>query len=295
MSEEKNNTSSIDEEDKISTIENNTSTTIENNTSTNISIKKSTYNKLIMGIITTIAIAAFFGGYSLGTNTDSGSDISSEEIKELILELDNKVANSPQPVQQPTRPTQPSLISVSLDDDPFKGNPDAKVTIVEFSDFQCPFCKRFVDQTLPSLEKEYIDTGKVKFVYRDFPLSNIHPNAQIAHVAAECADEQGEFWQYHDILFEKQALWAKQSSEDINDSLKEYASDLGLELDSFSSCLESKSLSDEVDKDYQEGAKYGTTGTPTFYIGNEKDGFVKLSGAQPFQAFKQNIDQLLAR
>ena len=168
-----------------------------------ITIKKSTYNNMLKGIVAAIAIATFIGGYSLGSLDSSDSGISNEELKEILSDI--KAAPAPQPAQAPSQPSVPGKIMVSLDDDPFKGNSNAPVTIIEFSDFQCPFCSRFFQQTLPQIEKDYIDTGKVKFVYRDLPLDNLHPNARPAHIAAECADEQGKFWDYHDVLFEKQS------------------------------------------------------------------------------------------
>lgn len=109
--------------------------------------------------------------------------------------------------QTDTAPLTTQKVTVNDGHLPVLGKKDAKVTIVEFSDFQCPFCKQFFSETLPQLKKEYIDTGKVKLFYRQFPLTSIHPNAQIAAEAAECANEQGKFWEYHDILFTNQASW----------------------------------------------------------------------------------------
>ncbi len=257
-----------------------------------ISIKKSTYNNMLKGLIAAIAIAAFVGGYSLGTFDQSDSGLSGEELKAILSEIEIKTI-APQPVQQPGQPSAPQIIQVSLDDDPFKGNENAPVTIVEFSDFQCPFCLRFYEQTLPSIMENYVDTGKVKFVYRDFPLDSIHPNARPAHIAAECADEQGKFWEYHDILFDKQVEWQRLSSSDLQSTLTLYATDLELQSASFEDCLESDSIADEVNKDSLDAARYGATGTPAFFIGNEKDGFVKLTGAQPYQSFQAVIDAQL--
>jgi len=265
------------------------------NTSTdfNISIKKSTYNNLIKGIVAAIAIAAFVGGYSIGTlDVDSDSNLTSEELKEIISEI--KTAPTPQPTQQPSQPIAPQIIMVSLDDDPVKGNPNAPVTVIEFSDFQCPFCSRFYQQTLSSLEENYINTGKIKFVYRDLPLDSLHTNARATHIAAECADEQGKFWDYHNVLFEKQTEWQSLPSSELASTLKQYAADLGLQAASFESCMQSQEIADEVNKDSLEAARYGVTGTPTFFIGNEKDGFIKLVGAQPYSAFQSAIDQELS-
>lgn len=173
-----------------------------------------------------------------------------------------------------------SRIEVSVDNDPVKGLEDAPVTIVEFSDFECPFCARFVKETLPKIEENYIKTGKVKFVFRDFPLP-FHPNAQKAHEAAECAREQGKFWEYHDILFKNtQAL-------SVSD-LKNYANELGLDTIKFNECLDSGRKTEEVEKDLQDGQNYGVQGTPTFFING-----IQIVGAQPYSVFEQIIEQEL--
>ncbi len=257
-----------------------------------ITVKKSTYNNMLKGLVAAIAIAAFFGGLTLGTFENSDSGLSGEELKDILSEIEIKTT-APQPAQAPSQPSAPAKIMVSIDDDPVKGDPNAPVTIVEFSDFQCPFCGRFYEQTLPSIIENYVDTGKVKFVYRDLPLDSIHPNARPAHIASECADEQGKFWNYHDILFDKQSEWGPLPAADLQSTLTQYASDLGLESASFEACLESDAIADEVNKDSLDAARYGATGTPAFFIGNEKDGFVKLVGAQPFSAFELQIDNQL--
>ena len=262
------------------------------NDDTKVTISKSSYNKMLKGVVAAIAIATFLGGYAVGTLSDDSDSLSADDIEEIISALEAK-APTPQPAQAPPRPSAPSIIQVSLDDDPFKGDPNAPVTVVEFSDFQCPFCKRFYDQTMQSLEIEYIDTGKVKLVFRDLPLDNLHPNARPVHIAAECADEQGKFWEYHDVLFENQAQWNRLSSADLSSQLNQYATSMDLNLESFDSCLSSKSVADEVQADYLHATQYGATGTPTFFIGNEKDGFIKLVGAQPFSAFQAVIDAQL--
>jgi len=278
MSENDNTTNEIPQERPI-----------EIKTEEKITVKKSTYNNMLKGLIAAVAIAAFVGGFTLGTFDESDSGLSGEELKEILSDIEIKTT-APLPAQQPTQPSAPQIIKVSLDDDPFKGNEDAPVTIVEFSDFQCPFCSRFYEQTLPAIMENYVDTGKVKFVYRDLPLDSLHPNARPAHIAAECADEQGKFWGYHDILFDKQSEWSRLPAADLQSTLTLYASDLGLESASFETCLESDSIADEVNKDSLDAARYGATGTPAFFIGNEKDGFIKLSGAQPYPAFQAAID-----
>ena len=257
-----------------------------------ITIKKSTYNKMLTAIIAAALIATFFVGYSIGAFDDSDSGLTGEQLKEILSEI--KTAPTPQPTQQPSQPGAPQIFTVSFDGEPVKGNPDAPVTVVEFSDFQCPFCSRFFEQTLPLIEENYIDTGKIKFVYKDLPLDNLHPNARSAHIASECADEEGKFWEYHDVLFAKQAEWQSLTSSDLDITLSQFAVDLGMQAASFESCMESQDIADEVNQDTLEAARYGATGTPTFFIGTEKDGFIKLVGAQPFAAFQGAIDNLLS-
>ena len=191
------------------------------------------------------------------------------------------VAKAPAPTPGLAQPQDPTILQISVDNDAFKGEENAPVTIVEFSDFECPFCARFYTQTLPALEQQYINTGKVKFVYRDFPLS-FHQNAQKAAEAAECAGDQGDFWGMHDKIFENQ------QSLDIN-SLKQWALDIGLDSAQFNSCLDNSKFAGEVNADFSQGESYGITGTPAFFING-----IKLVGAQPLSAFKQIIDQELA-
>ncbi len=184
-----------------------------------------------------------------------------------------------QPTNGGTVPT--GIVDVSADNDPSLGKDNAPVTVIEFSDFQCPFCSRFRDQTFDQIKTNYIDTGKIKFVYRDFPLSSIHPMAENGAEAAECANEQGKFWEMHDVLFAKQDEWTTTGVS----ALKGYAKDLGLDTDKFNSCLDSNKYKDEIAKDFQDGVTAGVQGTPSFFINGKQ-----LSGAQPFTAFQTAID-----
>ena len=159
-----------------------------------------------------------------------------------------------------------------LDDDAVRGDKDAPVTIVEWSDFECPFCARFFEQTLPSIEEEYIKTGKVKLIYRDFPLS-FHTNAQKAAEAAECAGEQGKYWEMHDLLF-------AQGVQGGVAGFKQYAKTLGLNTAKFDTCLDSGAMAGEVQKDMADGAAVGIQGTPGFMVNGKM-----VSGAQPLSLF----------
>ena len=261
---------------------------IDMKTTEDITIKKSTYNNMIKGMIAAIAIATFIGGYTLG-DMDNSASLSTEEIKEIISEINSNAL--PQPTQQ-AAPTAIPKYDVSYEGNPMIGDPNAPIIMIEFSDFQCPFCSRFHEQTLPAIMENYIDTGKVKFVYRDLPLS-FHPNANPASIAAECANEQGKFWEYHDVLFQKQSQWQSLASEDFTTNAKQFATDIGLESASFESCLSSSEVASKVSQDTRDASILGATGTPTFFIGTEKDGFIKLVGAQPFATFQAQFDAQL--
>ena len=200
-----------------------------------------------------------------------------------------------QPQQQaPVANNNP--VKVSIDDDPILGDKNAKVTIIEFSDYECPFCKRHFDQTLPQLVKEYINTGKVKLVFRDLPLS-FHQNAPKEAQAAECARKQGgdsTYFKYHDQIF------TKTTSNGTGLALTELpiiAKDLGLNINQFQKCLDSDEMKSEVEKDLADAAKVGADGTPAFFIGKSNDDgtieAVLTSGAQPFSVFKTIIDAKL--
>jgi protein-disulfide isomerase len=173
---------------------------------------------------------------------------------------------------------RPPGVEVAYDPARVKGNPDAPVTVVEFSDFQCPYCRRAHDVLKEVLSKY---DGKVKLAYRDFPLSQIHPNAESAAEASRCAGAQGKFWQYHDSLFAEQSKLDKAS-------LTDRAKKLGLDAKAFQRCLDSGEFKEQIQADEQDGQKVGVTGTPGFFVNG-----VFLSGAQPLAEFEKVIDNAL--
>lgn len=187
----------------------------------------------------------------------------------------------------PAAPTAPAPnpnvdMKALADDDPMEGKADAPVTIVEFSDFQCPFCGRFYLDTYTQIKKDYVDTGKVKFIYRDYPLS-FHPNAKPAALAAGCANEQGKFWQFHDKLFTNQASLSAEN-------YKLWAKDLGMDTKKFNDCFDKQKYDAEIQKDFADGQAAGVTGTPAFFVNGRF-----ISGAQPYANFKTAIDAALAK
>ena len=251
-------------------------------------VKRSTYNILIITIIITIGIAAFFAGAYL-TNLNS-DQISQEEFENEIAKLELKILENQLPTKQPSIP-----LKISTDNDPVIGKLNAPVTIIEFSDFQCPFCAKFHLETLPLIMNEYINEGQVKLVFRDFPIQSIHPNALPASLAAECANEQGKFKEMHDKLFENQKEWSNQSLDNVMIVFTQYSLDIGLEEEKFDTCLKNGKYVEEIQKDLNDGRAYGISGTPGFFVGNDQIGFIELEGAQPFENFKKVIDSQLQK
>lgn len=230
-----------------------------------IEISKSTLTSGAIVVLVIALIASILtGGFGYGSdNSGVGAAVA--------------VPNAP---NAPT-PTPSVNMKALIDDDSVFGDKDAPVTIVEFSDFECPYCTKAYNNALKQVKSEYVDKGLVNIVYRDFPLG-FHQNAQKAAEAAECAGEQDEYYAMHDLLFESGVTGG------IN-SFKEYAKTIGLDTSEFDECLDSGAMAKEVAKDMADGQAAGVRGTPAFFI----DGKM-ISGAQPFSVFKQAIDAALA-
>ena len=223
----------------------------------------------------------------LKKSIDSLNDTQKAILKEL-QDIKKLLANPPA-----ARPAADALPSAPIDvsKEPFKGPANAKVAVIEFSDFQCPFCGRYDKETYPQLIKDYVDTGKIKYVWRDYPLS-FHPNAQKAAEAAHCAGEQGKFWDMHDRLFANQQNIAAAD-------LPKHAEALQLNKSMFQQCLDSGRYAADIKKDIDVANSAGISGTPSFLIGTvQPNGSVrvtnKLVGAKPYAEFKSAIDKLLS-
>jgi protein-disulfide isomerase len=188
-------------------------------------------------------------------------------------------ANAAARPARPGRPDPNRRYAVNTEGSPVKGDAKAKLALVEFSDFQCPFCGR-VEPTLKQIEKEYGD--EVRIVFKHLPLS-IHPKAPAAHAAAEAAHLQGKFWEMHDKIFADQQGMSPEK-------YLEYAGELHLDLDRFKKDLASSEVKQRIDEDAKEAAKLGVSGTPAFFVNGRF-----LSGAQPFSAFKALIDEELGK
>lgn len=183
-------------------------------------------------------------------------------------------------------PSKPVDVKVRANDH-ILGNKDAKVTIVEFSDFQCPFCRSFWSNTLSQIKKDYIDTGKAQFVYKHFPL-DFHPGAKPAAEGSECASDQGKFWEMHDKIYEEQAKLGQGTVQFTKQDVAKWAAAVGLNMNQFNQCVSSGKYSQLVGDDLAYGSSLGISGTPTFFINGQR-----VVGAQPFAAFQAVIDGLL--
>lgn len=234
----------------------------------------------IMGIlvgVTLTSLTAFVMTYSLLRSDLSGTESTSGQVAGVDVGADTNPTPSP---AQPTQPTQPTPTKADIQvksDDHIRGDKNAPVTMIEYSDFECPFCSR-VQPTIEKILSDY--EGQVNLVYRHFPLS-FHPNAQKAGEASECAAEQGKFWEMHDMMF------ADQDQLDV-DSLKNSAKELGLDTSSFDKCLDDGKYAQKVKDDIAEGSNYGVQGTPATFVNGQL-----VSGAQPYENFASVIDGLL--
>jgi protein-disulfide isomerase len=228
---------------------------------------------------------------------DSG-DLTRDDINQLI-ETQKEMLTELKEIKEamkknPSRAGQqvPRNLVLSVDKMMMKGNPNAPVTLIEFSDYQCPFCARHSKNTYPQIVKEYIDTGKVKLVFVDYPL-DFHNLAPKASEASHCAGDQGKYWEMHDILFENSKALQPEN-------LPRYAEQAGVkDINSFNKCLESGKYSEMSKSGSSLAAKAGVRGTPGFLLGysttNNKDiKIVKsIKGARPYESFKTDIDDML--
>jgi len=228
-----------------------------------ITMKKSTMWQIATGILAVLLIISIFtGGFGISTGA-TAADVN--------------------------KPSGVALVSAEdfTDDDAVLGDKNAPVTIIEFSDYQCPYCRKFWTEAYSQIKEEYIDTGKVKLIFRDFPLS-FHPMAEPSAQAAECAGDQGKYYEMHDKIFlEQNKLGTGTVQYSIGD-LKQWAVEIGLDASEFNACLDSEKHKSEVQNDLGDAALSGGQGTPYFLVGD-----VPLSGAQPFSAFEQAIESQL--
>jgi len=241
-------------------------------------------------VVLMLASASAWGQSTQSDDLKKAIDSLNETQKAILKELQGIRTLLAQ--QGQARPAADALPTTPMDisKEPFKGASNAKVAVIEFSDFQCPFCGRYDKDTYPAILKDYVDTGKVKYVWRDYPLE-FHQNAEKAAEAAHCAGEQGKFWDMHDRLFANQQNIAAAD-------LPKHAEALGLNVSLFQQCLDSGRFATEIKKDIADAGGAGISGTPSFLIGVvQPNGSVritkKLVGAKSYSEFKSAIDAVL--
>ncbi|MFC1599967.1 DsbA family protein [Patescibacteria group bacterium] len=233
-------------------------------------------NSNIWKTVALILIGALLG-YMVGRFELTTISISDETTKNTNVEEEDKKTDTVPEIE---------LKDATVDDDPFLGPENAQVVIIDFSDYQCPFCKKFYTNIFPEFKKDFLDTNKVKYVYRDFPL-NIHPPAKNAAQAAQCAGDQNSYWEMHELLFEKQSEWGR--AVELNETLIGYAVELGLNKATFSSCLNDEKYLEEVEKDRIDALASGAKGTPTLFV----NGKIIRGVPQSYESFKALIESEL--
>lgn len=211
-----------------------------------------------------------------------------KELSDIKAALKALITRNMRPAQPPFKPAD-----IAIDGSPVMGQADAPVTMVEFTDYQCPYCRRYANGTFPQIIKDYVDTGKVRYVVRQFPLKTIHPKAVKASEASLCAGDQGKYWGMHDRIFQKTKAFNQE--EWVN-----HAEAIGLDMDTFKDCLYNGNNTQKVNRDLKEGEALGMRGTPGFFFGrtdpNDPNKFKALEmirGAYPYPKFKQIIEKLL--
>jgi protein-disulfide isomerase len=227
-----------------------------------------------------IAIVFFLlGSLISGAAVSALFNANSVENQALIANAAQAVAGSSGGGQTVAALVQGNTYNVSMDNDPFRGSKDAPITIVEFSDFNCPHCKDFVTETLDPLLKNY--DGKVRLVYRDYPF--LSRGSLVAALAGECMNDQGKFWEFHDLTFKNQQALTREQ-------FITYAQQLGIDVAAFTTCLDSQKHMDKVQKDVNDAQTLGVNGTPAFFVNGRF-----ISGAQPYSVFASFIDQELGK
>ncbi|MBI4975389.1 DsbA family protein [Candidatus Peregrinibacteria bacterium] len=255
---------------------------------------KITNKGVIIAIIAAAVLVSgsmIFFGFSMFKGKLSDQELS-EKINKGIEAFVLKEQGNTQPQGQ-QEATLPKEIKGDLsDDDPVLGDKSAPISIVDFSDFQCPYCRSFYNETFSKIKQAYIDTGKVKFIYRDFPLS-FHPDAMPAAMSAECVREQkGDkaYYEMHDKIFEGENKLGSGTVEIPKSSLDKYAKEIGVDMDKFQSCVKSEKYKSEIEADVEAGKKIGVGGTPSFVVAGKY-----IEGAEDFSTFQAIIDEALKK
>jgi protein-disulfide isomerase len=245
-------------------------------------------------LVAIVATAAVWLGLRLGGGptppamTSDQADAILEELSAMRGVLEKIEQQGSAVARTPSRPPAPPPTARVAATGPALGSESSPVTVVEFTDYQCPYCRRFHQTTFPELKKRYVDTGKVRWVVRNLPLG-FHPDARPAALAAHCAGDQGKYWEMRDTLFSNSASLGR-------DALEGYAASMKLDLAAFNACLDNEVHLPQIDTDASEANRVRITGTPTFVIGPSGEDTVngrRVVGAQSLAVFQAEIDRLL--
>jgi protein-disulfide isomerase len=257
---------------------------------------------LVTGLVAAILITGALQPAQAGTRDDikaiqeeiealkQGQDQIQADLAEIKKLLQDGARAAPQAARGPTfAPTDTQLGNV-----PYRGDKDAPVTLIEFSDYQCPYCKRHATQVMPTLLSTYVDTGKLRYIMRENPIENLHARAIPASEAALCAGAQDKYWEMHDALFNDQKA-------NTDENFQQMAANLGLDTTAFAECMSTDQFIEQIRADMTEGRRLGVSGTPSFVLGltdPEDSSKVHLTkfirGAQSLQSFSAAVDELLA-
>lgn len=256
---------------------------------------------LLLGLMTGLSIGLVAGAMTF-QNTGMAPTGNTQEV-------DNNADsdNSDQQKSGEQEKTRVSMENIDLEDEPSLGEEDAPIKIVEYSDFGCPYCAEWqgvdVSPRLPidqmqiadSLKTDYINTGEVELIVKDFPVENLHANAPQAHRMANCVYRESsneDYWDFHDRLYEDRDQWMAGSGNDPEGTFRQISNDLGLDTEAMMQCFQ-EGNSSEINEDRNNALRnFGNLGTPTFFVGQEGGEFVKISGAQPIERFEEEINAL---
>lgn len=234
---------------------------------------------MVLGFLAILG-SSVMGWAETGSNDPAGLRQELDAVKADLEMIKAQLGAVQQQLAQRQAPVGP--VAMTVGNGPTLGSAEAPIVIVESSDYQCPFCKKHALNTLGTIKTNYIDTGKVRYMCRDFPLDAIHPYARKAAEAAHCAGDQGRFWEMHDAMFQNQGSL-------MPDNLKGFAGEMQLDREAFNVCLDEGKYAKNVEADVAAGSVIGVTGTPKFFIGKPKpDGTMVatvMTGAQPATAF----------
>jgi len=225
-----------------------------------------------------------------------GAGIASAAIIVAFLAFDtfhdkSELAVEPAPIIQDIGPVKITVATFMENGSPILGDPNAPITVVEFGDYQCFFCNKFFHETEDALLKNYVETGKVKVIFKDFTI--IGADSITAANAAHCASDQGKFWEYHDTLYNH---WTGENNEwASSENLLQFAKDLGLDTDKFSKCMINSNHNPIIVHSNQDAKDLGLTGTPAFFIIGPDNKVTKIGGAQPYDVFKRIFDSKLEK